>query len=143
MPIMKNYFLLLFSFILFASCNNDNDPNENLENDCTTTACTYEFRSILVNIKDSDGNIVKLDKSEVIDSDSKETILDETYNDQTSTEFYLLYSDSFQSEIINEEREIIFKGYIDNNEVISSNYVVSSDCCHIFLVEGNLDLIIN
>ncbi len=138
---MKNYFLLLFSLILFTSCNNDD--NEDSKTECSDVFCTLEFRSILINIKDSDGNIVKLDKSEVIDLKSKKIIIDEIYNGQTSTESYLLYNDQFQNEITNKERELIFKGYINDNEVINSNYVVASDCCHVFLVSGNLDLIIN
>ena len=138
---MKNYLILGLFLIAFYSCNKDDDQ-QNSENNCADTFCTLELRSIIVKVKDANDNAVLLDNVEVIDSDSKEIIIDETYNDQTSNGSFFLYGDSIEDNIINTERKLIFKGYINNNEVISSNYVVSSDCCHVFLVEGNLDLTI-
>ncbi|WP_162819925.1 hypothetical protein [Kordia sp. SMS9] len=40
----------------------------------------------------------------------------------------------------NQERQVQFKGFINNQEVISSTYTVSTDCCHINLVSGTVEL---
>jgi len=39
-------------------------------------------------------------------------------------------------------RTLVFKGYINEEEVASAEYVVTADCCHISLVSGNTDIII-
>jgi len=51
---------------------------------------------------------------------------------------YPLVNDS--SLEVNQERKIQFKGFINNEEVISSDYTISKDCCHIELVSGNTQL---
>ncbi len=43
---------------------------------------------------------------------------------------------------INQEAEIQFRGFIDNEEVITSNYVIATDCCHIGLISGDIELVL-
>ena len=40
----------------------------------------------------------------------------------------------------NQVEQIQFKGFVDGQEVVSNDYEVSTDCCHIDLVLGSLRL---
>ena len=53
---------------------------------------------------------------------------------------YPLFGDENREEFENNELEIIFKGFVDNQEIVNSNYNVGADCCHVFLIDGNTDL---
>ncbi|WP_417874381.1 hypothetical protein [Xanthomarina gelatinilytica] len=43
---------------------------------------------------------------------------------------------------IGQKRDILFKGYIDDIEVISSNYKVGRGCCQIGLSSGDVTLVL-
>ncbi len=43
---------------------------------------------------------------------------------------------------INQELQLQFKGSINGQEVIVSNYTVCADCCHMDLVSGDLQLVL-
>ena len=38
---------------------------------------------------------------------------------------------------------ITFKGYISNEEVINEEFVVGADCCHVSLISGNTEIILD
>jgi hypothetical protein len=38
--------------------------------------------------------------------------------------------------------EVEFTGYVNNSIVIQKRFIVTADCCHISLVEGNVSLFI-
>ena len=56
---------------------------------------------------------------------------------------YPLFGDDFTAMYENTEIDINFKGIINNEVVVSENYRVGADCCHIYFVEGNRDIIID
>ncbi|WP_046746166.1 hypothetical protein [Kordia zhangzhouensis] len=128
----------LFIITIPISCNNDDDSNS----DCGNVVCTLEFRTIVISIKDQNQNPVALDSFEVINIENNDdmTILLSTSEFEMAQQFgqYPLLNDT--SLEVNQEREIQFKGFINNQEVISSIYTVSTDCCHISLVSGTLEL---
>ncbi|PKG42768.1 hypothetical protein, partial [Psychroflexus sp. MES1-P1E] len=94
------------------SCNSD----DNYNSDCENAACTYQFVTIVVSIRDQNENPVALDSFEVINI--------ENGNDMTislsSSEFgtaqqlgqYPLVDDL--SINVNQERQIQFKGFINS-----------------------------
>jgi hypothetical protein len=130
------YFLLLLLF--FAGCEN-NDPN-----DCTNQACTMEFRTITVTIKNSENDPVALDSFKVTNLENG----DDLTRDHNNAEFdsmrengvYPLFGDEYARDFSNQEVEINFKGYIDDQEIISSDYKVGADCCHIILISGDPEI---
>jgi hypothetical protein len=130
------YSILLLLF--FAGCENNN------ANDCTNQACTEEFRTITVTIKDSENNPVVLDSFKVTNLESGDDFTRELSN----TEFeamrekgvYPLFGDEYARDFSNKEVEINFKGYIDNEEIINSDYKVGADCCHVILISGDPEI---
>jgi hypothetical protein len=124
--------------IIQISCNSDDDNNS----DCENVACTYQFVTIVVSLKDQNENPVALDSFEVINVENENDITISL----SSSDFelaqqlgqYPLVNDV--SININQERQIQFKGFINDQEVISSSYTVGKDCCHIDVVSGNLQL---
>lgn len=129
--------VVLSTIILFISCNDNNI--------CKDTLCTEEFRTILVSVKDQDENPVALNSFKVINiqnnGDMTVTLsASELEMAQQSGKYPLVNDLSLK---INKERKVLFKGYINNKEVISSTYTVSTDCCHIGLISGDLNLTLN
>jgi hypothetical protein len=129
---MKSYiFRLLLLSVLILGCDRDK------KSDCKNAFCTDEFRSIGVSIKHvSDSSAVILTTFKVIRvSDNKDispgnSIIPEKYG------YYLLVDDTDVGMLSNNDVEIEFQGYIDNDLLIKSRFVVTADCCHVSLVSG-------
>ena len=130
--------LALCMATLQISCNNDDDANT----DCQNTICTLVLIRLLVTVTDQNQDPVALDSFQVIET--------ETGNDITislsASEFadaqqlgqYPLIEDGILGE--NQERELEFKGFINNQEVVAGTYTVATDCCHVGLVSGDIEL---
>ncbi|MEM7380220.1 MAG: hypothetical protein AAF361_03365 [Bacteroidota bacterium] len=139
-------FLLAISLIVSmaqTSCNSDDDANGDDPNaECGETICTAIFIRINVSLTDQDQNPVALDSFTVTNLQNGEdmtvTLTPEELVGAKETGLYPLTQDG--SIGLNQEREIQFKGFINNQEVISSDYSVSTDCCHIGLDSGELEL---
>jgi hypothetical protein len=130
---------IYFVFLLFfAGCEN-NDPN-----DCTNQACTEVFKTIVVTIKDSENDPVALDSFKVTNLENGVDLTREHNNAEFETMrengVYPLFGDEYARDFSNKEVDINFKGYIDNQEIISSDYKVGADCCHIILISGDPEI---
>jgi hypothetical protein len=135
---MKTSVYSILLLLFFAGCEN-NDAN-----DCTNQACTEVFKTIVVTIKDSENNPVVLDSFKVTNLENGDDLTRELNN----TEFeamrekgiYPLFGDEYARGFSNREVEINFKGYIDNEEIINSDYKVGADCCHVILISGDPEI---
>ena len=137
--ISKLAFLLLLSLsIPQVACNGD-DSSE-----CGEIFCTLELRLITVFIQDADGNPVALDAYEVINLENGENLptfsSDADFEAAQQTGVYPIAGDGTFP--INQEAELQIRGFINDVEVITSNYMVATDCCHINLVSGATELIL-
>tara|TARA_R110002073_G_scaffold128999_5_gene275232 strand:+ start:24760 stop:25185 length:426 start_codon:yes stop_codon:yes gene_type:complete len=129
--------LFIFS-VAFISC----DDNE--EDDCSTVLCTEQFVTITVSITNQGQNPVALDRIEVINLQNQSDV---TIPLSSST--FLLAQQQGQYPIVNDSgigknQELIlqFKGFVNGVEVVNENYVVAADCCHVSLVSGNQEVIL-
>ncbi|MBQ4821504.1 hypothetical protein [Aquimarina sp. MMG016] len=127
---------ILFTLIQI-SCNDD-DSNS----DCENAICTLVLIRFSVSITDQNQNPVALDSFEVIDTENGNdlTIIltpDQLLNAQQSGKYPLIQDGTLG---VNQERQIQFNGFLNNQEVISSNYTVSTDCCHVNVDSGNLEI---
>lgn len=138
---MKKGILFVFLVFAMANCKNDDGPN------CEAVACTESFDTIYVEVKDSSGMPFVLDDYHIIDSNSGNNLRDDlsqqVFVAANGDRLYPIYNDSFVSVMRFENRALVFKGFIDNQEVVTANYLVTSDCCHVSLVSGNRELIVN
>lgn len=132
--------LFLLSCFLQMSCDNDDNSNES----CQDIICTLELRRINVSVLDENQNSVALDSFEVVDIENGEdlTITLSQSEFEGAQEFgqYPLIEDGIFG--LNQERELIFKGFKDGVEVVSARYTVKTDCCHVSLKSGDVQLTI-
>lgn len=133
----KSHLLLLTIFLtltfLQISCNDNN-----------AGICTTEFVTITVSIKDENQNPISLDSFVVTNTKDGSVITiplsSLEFENAQQTGQYPIVSDGGIEK--NQEALILFKGFINNQEVISSEYNVAADDCHISLVSGNLELVL-
>ncbi len=130
----------LFVVFLF-SCDNNDDGDSG----CLDTVCTLEFVTILVTLEDSNQNPVVLDNFEVINA-ANGSRLETSFSASELEEAgqlgrYPLVSDGILG--LNQERTLIFSGFIGSREVVQSRYTVATNCCHVSLVSGDLELVLD
>ncbi len=131
--------LILFSF----ACSKDEDKE-----DCSTlTVCTNEFRSIVVSVKNSSGESVRLDRYKVILGRGNKDIAPELTNfdgeNFGANGAYVIFNDSYRLEFQNSTTNLKFIGIIDSQEIITTEFVVGADCCHVSLVSGDTYIVLN
>lgn len=138
----KLVFYVSLFFLSVVGCTNDDENN-----DCSDVACTLEFRSFAVTITDFDNNPIALDQFKVTDITNNEDLTtelnDDQYLDARRTGIYPLYGDRFAQLHQNEVLEIVFKGFINGNEVVSAQFTVGADCCHTEIISGDLEIMLN
>ena len=139
---MKNILLVLLAFNL-TSCEYLEEESD-INNPCYDTFCTEEFITVVVNITDEAENPVILDDFKVINIDNNIDLtipINSSEEDFTINEgLYPLINDLSLS--INQNIEVQFLGYINEVEVVSENFIVFKDCCHVDVADGDLKIII-
>ncbi|MEM9000262.1 MAG: hypothetical protein AAGB24_08355 [Bacteroidota bacterium] len=120
------------------SCNSDDDSNS----DCQDAICTTVLVRIMVSITDQNQDPVALDSFKVVNRENGNDMTialtpSELAAAQQFGQYPLIEDGSLG---VNQERQIQFQGFVNNQEVISSDYTVGTDCCHVGLVDGNLQL---
>ena len=134
--------LSLFLSLVSTSCNTDDNSNNDENAQCEGTICTAIFIRINVSITDQSQNPVALDSFTVTDLASGNnmtiTLSATELAEAQETGLYPLTQDGILD--LNEERRVQFKGFVNDQEVISSDYTVSTDCCHVGLDAGDLQL---
>ena len=134
--------LSLFLSLGQTSCNNDDDTNDDVNAQCEGTICTAIFIRINVSVSDMNQNPVALDSFTVTDlangNDITVTLSAQELTEAQETGLYPLTQDGVLD--LNEARQIQFRGFINDQEVVSSDYTVSTDCCHVGLDSGDLEL---
>ncbi|RTE55066.1 hypothetical protein EHW67_00410 [Arenibacter aquaticus] len=137
------YLIGLLIVLLVSNCN-DSDVED--QPDCADIACTQEYRTITVNVKDREGNAVALDMFSVVilpnETDITADWSDNEIELMAKNGVYPLFSDKYSNTYRNRQIEINFKGYLDDKQVLDANYTVGADCCHVFLVDGETNLIV-
>lgn len=134
MSIIKNptAISIILVSLLLIKCDSDNRRS------CDSVICTEEFRSVnILILHESDSSAFILSDFKVIRvSDNKEiTITDKNLTDNPG--YYPVTNDNWIDLFKNKFVEIEFKGYINNSLVILKRFIVSADCCHISLVQGD------
>ena len=106
--------------------------------------CTQEFRLIYINIKDSLGKAVLLDSNYTQVISSQEKIIEKTDSIDKIEGLYILFTDS-QKDMIPEniETEVQFIGIMGFVKIVEEKYIMSQDGCHIKLLSGKTNIILN
>lgn len=143
---MKKLLLFYFLSLFLVNCS-DSDDIDPVSIDCTEVACTEQFVTLIVTVKDNSGVLIPLDRFEVIDKESSENLTivlsDNGFQMARQSGQYPLYNDSFVSGNQNTKRTLVFRGFINDEKVVASEYVVDTDCCHVSIAIGDTDITIN
>ena len=135
------YVIVIIALLLSTSCNNDDDSNSGCFED---TLCTLIFVTIDVSVVDNNQNPVALDSFQVINrtdgSDFTLQLSDIEFELAQQNGRYPIANDNNVE--ANQQLELEFKGFINNEEVITSNYIVGADCCHVSLILGDIELVL-
>ncbi|MDO6471738.1 hypothetical protein [Maribacter sp. 1_MG-2023] len=135
--------IVAFLSIFLVACNDKDNADQQ---DCSETACTLNFVTITVSVKDASGEAIALDSYEVIDTETGKNIAEEfkgeEYKYLKEQGFYPILSDANRVQYQNSTATLTFKGVIDNEEVINETYEVGADCCHVSLITGNTEIVL-
>jgi hypothetical protein len=135
--------LIAISFftMLQISCKSDDDNDGDGCED--VYACPDVAIGIYVYIVDVNQEPVALDSYEVTDMASGEVlttpVLPFVFEGYQEEGRYPVSTGALE---LHQERDVLFKGFINDTEVISSNYRVGRGCCHIGLVSGDVNLVL-
>lgn len=128
--------LLLFFLLLFQSCS---QPDEK---DCNGI-CSQEYRTITVNIINEEAEPVALDSFKVTAlKDGRDLTLEvdeSSFQLMQKTGTYPIFSDRHFYDYSRQQLDINFTGFIEGEEVLSEDYRVGADCCHVYYIAGELN----
>ncbi len=131
---MLHRFILFIGIILLSfSCGKEESR------ECSGI-CTEEFRSITVEITDTERNPVVLDSTSITDitNDRQLDLNSEVFEDG----FYTIFNDNFVSEYKNKELSLLFRGFQDEELIVEETYKVGADCCHVYYISGSLEIVL-
>jgi len=122
------------------ACSSDDAANAQ----CDRAICTLLVIVINVGVTDANLNPVALDSYQVVNLasgiDVTLELTPEEFEEAQQKGVYPLTADGVFG--VNQERQIQFRGFLNNSEVIRSNYTVATDCCHVSLISGITDIIL-
>ncbi|MEO9477301.1 MAG: hypothetical protein ABJG41_17280 [Cyclobacteriaceae bacterium] len=122
---------LLISIISY-SCNEAGTPP-----DCSGNfACTEVFITIGVDIKNSSGQAVTLDSASVTNQKSgvSHSPSYDSYPDFAS--YYGIADDADLDDVDYDGTVFLFEGWLEGEKVVSEEFLIGKDCCHILKLEG-------
>ncbi|WP_224484343.1 hypothetical protein [Robertkochia aurantiaca] len=101
---------------------------------------------IHIKIRNAEGGAVALDSYRVVRKDNGSDLGLEpeqtAIQNMRETGEYLLIDDSFSEQLRNSEQVVKFEGFKDGEMIVSEDYTVGADCCHVRLISGNPELVI-
>ncbi len=138
--VMKRNLPLYFSVFIFLQCS-----DKDVKDPCSclgTEMCTDIFKSIHVKLQNKDGRPYALDSFQTRRVATGEIILLNNIPDPLSDSVaikwgsYPILTDMNVSQIQKCGEEFNFMGFKNGKTVVSSNYQIGHDCCHVILKKG-------
>lgn len=110
--------------------------------------CTEIYKSVHVLLKDENGAAVKLDSFRIIlppkGKDITPPYTKDHFDSFRSSGSYPVATDSDGSRFPEfTPTRVLFEGFIEEKKVVSAEYVVQFDCCHVEWVSGERDIVVN
>ncbi len=105
-------------------------------------ACTEEFRTICVYVKDKSGNPYALDS--LTTTWNNEVLVAEKVSNEYAVKegVYPVINDALQKLFENKTDSVLFKGFKDDKEVVSGMVKVGADRCHVYSPEEMRTLVV-
>lgn len=137
---MKSRYSIFFIglFLLIQSCSVG-------AKDCTGL-CTEDYRTVIVKIKNNQGEAVALDNFKVVDLRTGRDLTlqpdDQTFQLMREKGSYPVFSDKYAQEFKQQQLNLKFTGFIGGEEIVNEIYKVGADCCHVYHISGALELVL-
>jgi hypothetical protein len=130
--------LIALSSILSSIFLMECDYYHAIKSDCVTAICTMEYRSITVTIKHkTDSTLYHLTDYKVIRISDNLDVTPKHDNLSDYSGYYSVANDSKMDLYKFNNVEVEFTGYVNNSIIIQRRFIVTADCCHISLVQGD------
>ncbi len=133
-----SYPIAVFTFLILSSnsCDSSHEP-------CPKDIiCTMIFTQISVQVVDENDERVVLTKAEVSSKHLNQSI--DPLVESHAGGPYLLVNDGHKQFLSHaEDREFIFKGWVNDDLVVDETYLLRHDCCHVQLIEGKEKVTVN
>ncbi|MFS4454903.1 hypothetical protein [Maribacter sp. 2304DJ31-5] len=141
---IKDFQKTFFFFLPFLAALSCSDIKN--EEPCGEIACTEEFVSLTISIKNAIGEPVQLDSYSAVLSETNKDIASELADfDKDSfgeNGIYVIFNDRYVKEFENKSTSLQFRGIKDAQEIVSAKFEVGADCCHVKLISGDRDIVI-
>jgi len=142
---MFRFLTMVYMAFFILACSKDNEKSK--ENCGVNTVCTQNYVPIGVTIEDTSSVKIVLDSYKVIDITTKEDLTipysREEFENYRDTGYYPIFSDAYRVQYQNSKVTISFIGYISDNEVVTEEFIVGADCCHVSLFSGNTKIVLD
>jgi hypothetical protein len=101
--------------------------------DCSGVMCTAVFSMITVEVRNADGTQASLDSTVTVSASGNPIAKNDA---NSSAGIYTVIDDGYQRSLSNRTEQVTFKGFRAGKEIISQNYSVTADCCHVSKESG-------
>ncbi len=106
--------------------------------------CTKIFSTVLATITYKDKSPVELDSYKIIQTamgtDKTPEVSPAELESYRKAGAYPITSDTYQKELANQELEVEFIGYKNNQELVKRKFTIGADCCHVKHIAGELEI---
>jgi hypothetical protein len=128
---------ILISSFLCPNCENRDKTNHN----CDSSICTAIFKSVVVNLKHTSDNSPYLLSTYTIVRLSDNVDITPTPDSYSMSQGYYSIANDSKIDLFKFKNVTVeFKGYLNGNPVIQRQYIITADCCHIALVQGETSI---
>lgn len=138
----KKGYINSFVFIGLSLCIMLSSCEEKQKQDCSVVSCTEEIKPIYITIKDKEGRPVNLDDYYTfIDSRNRFQAFQITYENRPGQ--YPIVTDEQYDQLSFESEVMIFVGVKDGVNVVEHQVELAKDCCHVKLISGETEIVID
>lgn len=110
---------------------------------CEGVACQKYWEYIQLNIRTQTGTPAYLTKVRLVRKEDEAILYEYNVAEGYAGFEYTLMEDSFQKTLRNKQVEVLFLGYRNDELLVNQDFVVTADCCHVIMVEGSLQIVID
>lgn len=110
---------------------------------CDGVACQKYWEYIHLNIRTRAGTPAYLTKVKLVRKEDGATLYESNVIEGYAGFEYTLIDDGFQKTFRNKRVVISFLGYRNDELLVNHDFVVTADCCHVSVVEGALQVVID
>lgn len=110
---------------------------------CEGVACQKNWEYIHLDIRTQAGTPPYLTKVVLLRKEDGAILYEHNVLEGYSGFEYTLIEDSFQKTLRNKQLSVSFLGYKNDVLLVSKDFVVTADCCHVSLVEGSQQVVID